>query len=158
MVGKAYRIVASPRTVPEEVGTGLWIEFRLWIAGTSYPRRVRTLEAYDVPERPAERLRHHGPMWIGSVEFDLLLGDVHSLKTKRGLVRPLVRELRSRFEVAAAEVGHLELHRRAAVGSVCVAADRAHVVAVLDAVERFVAGRPELELLSAHRELRTNED
>ena len=97
-------------------------------------------------------------MWIGSVEFDLLLGDVHSLKTKRGLVRPLVRELRSRFEVTSAEVGHLDLHRRAAIGSVCIAADRAHVEAVLDAVERFVAARPEFELLSARRDLRTNEE
>lgn len=35
-----------------------------------------------------------------------------------------------------------------------VAADRAHVVDVLDAAERLVAGRPEIELLSARRELR----
>ncbi|MGH8965621.1 MAG: DUF503 domain-containing protein, partial [Actinomycetes bacterium] len=56
-------------------------------------------------------------MWIGAIELDLLLGDVHSLKTKRSLVRPLVRELRRRFEVGAAEVDHLDLHRRTAVGA-----------------------------------------
>ena len=32
-------------------------------------------------------------MWIGWIEFDLLLGDVHSLKAKRSVVRPLVAEL-----------------------------------------------------------------
>ena len=29
-------------------------------------------------------------MWIGWAEFDILLGDVHSLKEKRSIVRPLV--------------------------------------------------------------------
>ena len=36
---------------------------------------------------------------------DLLLGDVHSLKEKRVGVRPIVAELRRRFEVAVAETG-----------------------------------------------------
>ena len=97
-------------------------------------------------------------MWIGAIELDLLLGDVHSLKTKRGLVRPLVRELRQRFEVSAAEVDHLDLHRRAAVGVSCVAADRTHVVDILDRAERFCAARPEFELLSARRQLSTMDD
>lgn len=97
-------------------------------------------------------------MWIGAIEVDLLLGDVHSLKTKRGLVRPLVRELRQRFEVSAAEVDHADLYRRAAIGVACTAADRGHVVDVLDRVERFTAGRPEFELLSARRRLATLDD
>ncbi|UPK75299.1 DUF503 domain-containing protein [Nocardioidaceae bacterium SCSIO 66511] len=97
-------------------------------------------------------------MWIGAVELDLLLGDVHSLKTKRGLVRPLVRELRQRFELSVAEVGHLDLHRRSAVGASCVAADRSHVMEILDRVERFAAARPEFELLSARRTLTTMDD
>ncbi|WP_334173460.1 DUF503 domain-containing protein [Sinomonas sp.] len=90
-------------------------------------------------------------MWIVWIEFDILLGDVHSLKEKRGVVRPIVGELRRRFEVSAAEVGDQDLHRRARIGAALVSADRAHAVEVLDAVERFVAGRPEVELLSARR-------
>ena len=97
-------------------------------------------------------------MWTGTLELDLLLGDVHSLKEKRSVVRPLVAELRRRFEVSAAEVGHLDLHRRAAVGVALVSADRAHVVEVLDAAERLAAYRPELELLSARRRLTSSED
>ena len=45
-------------------------------------------------------------MWIGFGEFDYLLGDVHSLKQKRSVVRPIVAEIRRRFEVTVAEVGH----------------------------------------------------
>lgn len=92
-------------------------------------------------------------MYVGALELDVLLGDVHSLKEKRSLVRPLVAELRRRFEVAVAEAGHLDLHRRSLIGVSCVAPDSAHVVAVLDRCERFVAARPEMELLSARQRL-----
>ncbi len=97
-------------------------------------------------------------MFVGTLGLDLLLGDVHSLKDKRAVVRPIVAELRRRFEVAAAEAGHLDLHRRALVGVAVVAPDAAHCTHVLDACERLVAGRPEIELLSARRRLHSEED
>ena len=97
-------------------------------------------------------------MWIGWLEFDLLLGDVHSLKQKRSVVRPLVAELKRRLSVSAAETGSLDLHRRAGVGMAVVAADRAHVVEVLDAAERLVTARPEFELLSVKRRLNRSDD
>jgi uncharacterized protein YlxP (DUF503 family) len=92
-------------------------------------------------------------VFTGTLALDLLLGDVHSLKEKRSVVRPVVSELRRRFEVSAAEVGHLELHRRALVGVAVVSADGSHVRDVLDACERMVGARPEVELLSASRQL-----
>lgn len=97
-------------------------------------------------------------MWIGWLEFDLLLGDVRSLKQKRSAIRPVISELARRFGVSAAEVGSQELHRRAGIGIALVAADSAHVVEVLDAAERLVAARPEFELLSARRGLRKSTD
>jgi uncharacterized protein YlxP (DUF503 family) len=91
-------------------------------------------------------------VFTGTLALDLLVGDVHSLKEKRSVVRPIVAELRRRYAVSAAEAGHLELHRRALVGVAVVAADRAHC-------ERLVAGRPEIELLSARQQfLSTNDD
>lgn len=97
-------------------------------------------------------------MWIGWIEFDILLGDVRSLKQKRSVVRPIVAELQRRFSVSAAETGAQELHRRAEIGVALAAADRAHIVEVLDAAERLVAARPEIELLSARRDLRRSDD
>jgi uncharacterized protein YlxP (DUF503 family) len=90
-------------------------------------------------------------MWIGWMELDLLAGDVHSLKEKRSLVRPIVAELRRAFPVSAAETGHLDLHRRAEVGVSMVAPDAGHCKDVLDACERLVAGRPEVDLLAARQ-------
>lgn len=101
---------------------------------------------------------HHNSMWMGIIEFDLLLGDVRSLKGKRSVIRPILAELRRKFEVSAAETGEPDLHRRAGIAVGLVTADSAHAVEVLDAVERLVAGRPEIELLSARRRLFSSED
>ncbi|SDG76759.1 DUF503 domain-containing protein [Klenkia brasiliensis] len=97
-------------------------------------------------------------MFTGALTADLLLGDVHSLKEKRSLVRPVVAELRRRYAVAAAEVGDTDLHRRAQVGVATVAGDAAQVGEVLDACERLLAQRPELTLLSTHRQLFSTDD
>jgi len=98
-------------------------------------------------------------LYVGALELDVLLGDVHSLKQKRSVVKPVVAELRRRFEVSVAEAGHQDLHRRALIGVAAVAADASHVRDLLEACERLVAGRPELELLSArHRLLGPDDD
>jgi uncharacterized protein len=88
-------------------------------------------------------------MYVGTLTLDLLLGDVHSLKEKRSVVRPVVAELRRKFEVSAAETGDQDLHRRAEVGVAMVAGDAEHCRLVLAACESLVADRPELELLAA---------
>lgn len=98
-------------------------------------------------------------MWIGWIEFDVLLGDVRSLKEKRSLIRPLLADLSRRTEVAAAEVGAHDLHRRATIGISLVASDAGHVRNVLDRAERMLSEEhPEIMLLSAHRGLHSSDD
>ena len=97
-------------------------------------------------------------MYTGTLVVDLLLGDVHSLKGKRQIIRPIVADLRRRYDVAAAEVGDNDLHRHSQLGVATIAADGGHVRDVLDACERFVADRPEVELLSARRRLHGDDD
>lgn len=97
-------------------------------------------------------------MWIGWLEFDLLLGDVRSLKQKRSVIRPVTAELQRKFNVSVAETGSHDLHRRAGIGVAMAAADRAHAVDVLDAAERLVSAHPEFELLSVRRDLRRSDD
>ncbi|MDT4938707.1 MAG: uncharacterized protein QOG80_2378 [Pseudonocardiales bacterium] len=97
-------------------------------------------------------------MVVGTLVVDLLLGDVRSLKEKRAVVRPIIAELRRRFEVAAAETGSLELHRRTEIAVAVVSPDHAHAVEVLAACERLVAGRPEVELLAARTRALDDED
>ena len=97
-------------------------------------------------------------MVVGLLVADLLLGDVRSLKEKRGVVRPVIAELRRRFEVSVAETGQQDLHRRAEVSVALVSGDHGHVRAVLDGCERLLAGRPELELLAVRRRTLDSDD
>jgi uncharacterized protein YlxP (DUF503 family) len=97
-------------------------------------------------------------MWVGLLSVDVVFGDVHSLKEKRSLVRPVVAELRRRFPVSAAEVDHHDLHRRAKIGVSVVAADRGFCADVLDGCERMVAERPELEVVETRRRYLAEDD
>ncbi|GAA0928348.1 DUF503 domain-containing protein [Nonomuraea longicatena] len=98
-------------------------------------------------------------MYVGALTLDILLGDVHSLKQKRAVVRPLVAEVLRRYpSVAVAETGHLDLHRRAEIGIAVVSASAGNCKELLDACERMVAFRPEIELLSARQRIYNDED
>lgn len=97
-------------------------------------------------------------MWVATLEVDLLLGDVHSLKEKRAIVRPLVADLRRTFSCAVAETGDADLHRRAAIGVAVVGGENAHLIEVVDKIEDYLARRPEVELLSAHRTFVNTDD
>jgi hypothetical protein len=98
-------------------------------------------------------------VYVAALTLDVLLGDVHSLKAKRAVVRPLVAELRRAYPgVAVAETGHLDLHRRAEIGVAVVSATAANALSVLDQCERMVAGHPEIELLSARQRLFNEEE
>ena len=97
-------------------------------------------------------------MFTGTLEFDVVLpADSRSLKAKRSYVRPVVAALR-RLDVSAAEVDAQDLHGRASIGVAAVAGTANHVGEVLDACERLIAGRPELELLSVRRRLHSSDD
>jgi uncharacterized protein YlxP (DUF503 family) len=97
-------------------------------------------------------------VYVGALTLDILLGDVRSLKQKRSVVRPLVAEVHRRYPgVAVGETGYLDLHRRAEIGIAVVSSTAAHAKEVLDACERFVAGRPDIELLAASQRLLTPE-
>jgi len=89
-------------------------------------------------------------MFVGVLEFDVLLGDVRSLKQKRAVIRPVLARLK-RLDVSVAEAGEPDLHRRALIGVAVVSGEHEHVQRVLDSCERLVAGESEIELLSAHR-------
>jgi len=97
-------------------------------------------------------------MIVGSLRLDLLLGDVHSLKEKRSVIRPIVAELRRAFLVSVAETGSQDLHRRAEIGVAVTGSDPAHCREVLDNCEELVVRRPEIEVLSARRRLWDDED
>lgn len=91
-------------------------------------------------------------MFVGVIEFDLLLGDVASLKQKRAVIRPIMAALR-RLDVAVSEVRDHDLYRRAGIAAATVSPDASRTRQVLDHCEKVVCGFGEVELLSARQRL-----
>jgi uncharacterized protein YlxP (DUF503 family) len=86
-----------------------------------------------------------------AVVFELFIPDCHTLKQKRGVVRPIVEGLHRKFRVAAAEVGHLDKWQRTDIAVAVVSRTEGHVLEVLDEVERFVWSFPQVEVLAQRR-------
>lgn len=79
-----------------------------------------------------------GPV-IGVITFELALNDSHSLKDKRHWVKGLKDRLRSRCNVAVAEIDYQETWQRGLIAAVTVSADRAYAEKVLQAAEHEAA-------------------
>jgi uncharacterized protein YlxP (DUF503 family) len=97
-------------------------------------------------------------MYTGTMCVDIRLGDVHTLKQKRSVVRPIVAEVQRKFAVSVAETGHQDLYRRAEIGVAVVSGDGQQCRDVLDSVERLIAARPEIEVLDVRRQLFSTDD
>ena len=67
------------------------------------------------------------------------------------MIKPIIVGARRRYQVAAAEVDHLDKWQRAAIGVAAVAATAGHASDVLAAVERWVWAQAEIEVLSSDR-------
>jgi uncharacterized protein YlxP (DUF503 family) len=77
---------------------------------------------------------------VGVLTFELRLEHSHSLKDKRQVVKSLKDRLRSRFNVAVAEVGEQELWQRAIVAAVTVSSDQKAAEEALQRVEQDASG------------------
>ena len=87
-----------------------------------------------------------------ALTIDLRIPDSRSLKAKRGTVKHLVEACRSRFAVAAAEVGFQDHLQRSELGFAAVSGSPGMVESVLDAVERFVWSHPDVEVVATSRD------
>ena len=90
-------------------------------------------------------------MFVLAIEADLHINESRSLKAKRQVIRPIVEGARHRFGVSAAEVGYQDQWQRALLGFAVVAGTVSHAEEVIDAVDRFVWSRPDIEVLSMDR-------
>jgi uncharacterized protein YlxP (DUF503 family) len=77
---------------------------------------------------------------VGVLTFELRLEHSHSLKDKRQVVKSLKDRLRSRFNVAVAEIGEQEMWQRAIVSAVTVSGDRKAAEETLQRVEEDASG------------------
>jgi uncharacterized protein YlxP (DUF503 family) len=76
---------------------------------------------------------------IGVITFELRIEDSHSLKDKRHYVQGLKDRLRTKFNVAVAEIDAQDSWQRGVVACVTVSPDQVFAEKVLQSVEREAA-------------------
>lgn len=74
------------------------------------------------------------------------------------MVKTLTAGLRSKFNVAVAEVDHHDLWQRTAIAVAAVAGERYHLKKVMHEVERFVERQPRIEVIEARLTLHEPEE
>ena len=152
-----------PLTGPGFTQQGLVKDYRERILRNPSDEILQSVPEGTPARREAQRRGLPGrldlsPMYVGTLSFDLLLGDVRSLKEKRSVIRPIVAELHRKYAVSVAEVGEQDLYRRARIGLAAVSGDHGHLAETLDRCERWMAARPEVDLLSARRRIHGEDD
>lgn len=90
-------------------------------------------------------------MHVLVAEIELHVRAAQSLKEKRSVVTSIVRNLDQMHGVAAAEVDHLDLWQRAGIGVSAVGSSPSQVESVMDAVERHVWSRTEVDVIEFQR-------
>ncbi len=87
----------------------------------------------------------HGPMYVAALYARMEIPGARSLKDKRQIVRSVLDRARSRYHLAAAEVGANDLHQIAELGFANVAntpaAARAPLETVLDSLRLHPVAR-----------------
>ncbi len=75
-------------------------------------------------------------MPVGVMTLEIRIPYAHSLKEKRAVLRKLRDRLRSRFNLAVAELDHQETWQRATLGVVSISSSRRNLEQVLESVLR----------------------
>lgn len=75
-------------------------------------------------------------MPIAYLTLEVRIEAAHSLKDKRQVVRSLKDRLRSKFNVAVAEIEETDLWQRATLGAVSVSSSRDYLAGLMANVER----------------------
>ena len=79
-------------------------------------------------------------MYVALAKLVVAVGQAHSLKEKRMVVRRIKDRVRDRLGVVVNEVGDQDVWQRAELGCAVVSADRAKATGKIDEVIRVVAG------------------
>ena len=86
-------------------------------------------------------------MVVGVCTIELQVPSSQSLKDKRQVLRSVKARVRNEFNVAIAEVDHLDSWQLATLGVSCVSSEKAHAQGLLQRVVGHIEGRFEVVLL-----------
>ncbi len=77
-------------------------------------------------------------MHAAALEIELRLRDVHSLKTKRHILKALGAAVRKKFPVGFAETDHQDLWQRSQIGVAIVASEAHQLERLIHTIRRYL--------------------
>ena len=92
-------------------------------------------------------------MTVGIARVTLFLGDSHSLKDKRMVLRKVKDLVQNKFNVSVAQVSEDDKWQRAVLGIAVVGSDRRFTESALDEVLKFI--RSHVQVSNEEKELQT---
>ena len=92
-------------------------------------------------------------MVVGIGVLTFRLHDCRSLKTKRGIVKTIINQVRNHFNASVAEVGANDIHQRAQIGFSMAGADHKVINAKIDKLINFVEDLGLAELIDTEMEI-----
>jgi|UPI0003A35EAD uncharacterized protein YlxP (DUF503 family) len=92
-------------------------------------------------------------MTIGFLQIDLLIRDAHSLKDKRSILLRLKNQLRSKLNIAIAEIGLNDQMRRAVLGITTIGNEQDIVQQTLASAERIITSNPAVQIVQRQMEM-----
>jgi uncharacterized protein YlxP (DUF503 family) len=90
---------------------------------------------------------------IGAMSIELFIHENESLKGKRRIVKSIIGKVKSRFNVAIAEVEYNDKWQRIGLGISAVGNDRGHIDSVLATVLTFIESMYLAELVDSRIEI-----
>lgn len=86
-------------------------------------------------------------MVVGISTWELHLPGCHSLKEKRGTLKPLTAELRRRLNVSVSETAHQDLWQRTEIACAAIGTSRKVVEETLRSADRLVEARDGIRVI-----------
>jgi uncharacterized protein YlxP (DUF503 family) len=94
-------------------------------------------------------------VYVGIAKLALLIGDSHSLKDKRMVLRRIKDRVRERLHVQLNEVGEHDIWQRAELGCAVVSADRGKALELIDEVVRVAMAAGGAQIASIAKDVVT---
>lgn len=87
-------------------------------------------------------------MHVAALTIEIHIPGCHSLKQKRGRLKPLLARLHKEFNISTAEVGGNDNHTFAVIACVMVSNDHKHVQRALDRIPGWMERhRPDMQIV-----------
>jgi uncharacterized protein YlxP (DUF503 family) len=90
---------------------------------------------------------------LGTIVFRI--HDCRSLKEKRRIVKPIIRQIQNHFNVSVAEVGAQDIYQKAEIGFALVGSDRRTVNSKIDKIFNMVENLGLAEVVNSEMEIIT---